>query len=123
MERVHCFKMMLKNIILGYLFNLILLFFYAVILTYTSISEETIPITTALLGLICVFMSSFISLKAIKKNGLKNGALIGLLYSVLWFVTSSIFSKSFAYSGQTLVTMLLYMILGMVGGMIGVNLF
>ncbi len=116
-------KMMLKNLLIGYLFNVILLFIYAILLTYTNVAESSIPITTALLGMVCVFFISWFSLKKIKKNGLKNGALIGGMYVLLWYFTSSILAKTFTYTGQTIFTMVLYLLLGILGGIIGVNMF
>ena len=121
--RLNSCKIVLKKILLGFLLHIILLFIYAVFLTYTNVPERTIPIVTALLGMICVFCISFLTAKAFKKNGLKNGAMMGMLYILIWYFVSSMISNSFSFSTRTVGTILLYILVGIFGGIVGVNMF
>lgn len=62
----------IKGSIFSILFSLVLLLVYAIILTYTNISESTItPVVTIIIG-ISILIGSIISVRKIRKNGLIN---------------------------------------------------
>ncbi len=112
----------LKGAIFSILLSLILLFIFAMLLTYTSLSETTmIPVVTIIAG-ISIFIGSTISTIKIKKNGLLNGSLVGLIYILLLYLCSSIYFASFSININSIIIICASVVCGMIGGIIGVNL-
>jgi putative membrane protein (TIGR04086 family) len=96
----------IKRIIKGSIFSIgitiILLLIFAAILTYTSVSEKTIPIVVLAITGISILIGSQISTIRIRKNGIVNGGLIGLTYIITIYLISSIINGNFnlnIYSG------------------------
>lgn len=111
-----------KGVLLSYIITFVLILAYAIILTYTNVSESTIPIVLFVISILSVFISSSIMVIKIKENGLKNGGLIGFFYILIMYLLSSITSTGFALNGYAIATIIFNILLGMVGGIIGVNL-
>lgn len=102
--------------------TLILLLIYSVMLTYTKINENTMPIFIIGITAISILVGSLISSMNIKKNGITNGALVGAIYIVVLYLISSIISKNFGLNMYSIIMGILSVIAGAVGGIIGVNI-
>ena len=102
--------------------SLILLTFYATLLSYTSVSENTmVPVIITITG-ISILIGSSISSIHIKKQGLLNGALVGLIYMLALYILSSIIFSSFVLNVNSIIMIIVGVVTGMVGGVIGVNM-
>lgn len=111
-----------KGIGISIIITLILLFVFSLLLTYTNISENTIPaVVIVITGISILIGSSIINLK-IKKNGIINGAIIGGSYILILYVISSILSGSYALTVPAIIMIIVGLVTGMLGGIIGVNL-
>ena len=111
-----------KGSIIAITLTIILLLIFAVVLTYTSITENTIkPVIIVVTG-ISILVGSSISTLKIRKNGLINGALVGLIYILTIYLISSITGTGFAINLYSLIMIIVSIITGMIGGIIGVNL-
>lgn len=111
-----------KGIGISIIITLILLFVFSLLLTYTNISENTIPaVVIVITGISILIGSSVINLK-IKKNGIINGAIVGGSYILTLYVISSILSGSFALTVPAIIMIIVGFVTGMLGGIIGVNL-
>lgn len=115
-------KIVITSILKGYIITLLLLFIYSILLTYTKISESTIPSFIFLIGMISVFISSSLAMIKLKKNGLKYGGIIGFGYVLTLYLLSSIYENTFALTKYSIMTIIFYILLGMIGGIVGVNL-
>lgn len=116
------FIRVIKGSSLSIAISLILLLIYAILLTTTNISENTmIPIIIVISGISILIGSSISSFK-IKKQGMLNGALVGIIYMAIIYILSSILLTGFAISVKSIIMILTGMITGMIGGIIGVNL-
>lgn len=112
----------IKGSIFAIVVTLILLFIYACLLTFTSLSETTMtPVIITIAGISILIGSSISSLK-IKKQGMLNGALVGLIYMILIYLISSIFLTGFDMNTKSIIMIIVGTIAGMIGGIIGVNL-
>ena len=60
--------------------TLLLLFIFAVLLTYTNIAESVIKPVIIIVTAISILIGSSLSTLKIKKNGLLNGAIVGFIY-------------------------------------------
>lgn len=111
-----------KSVLIAYIITFILTLIYAILLSYTDISESTIPTCMFVINIFSVFIASSIAVIKIKENGLKNGGLVGLMYIIIMYLLSSLTSVGFAVSGYAISTIIFNILLGMVGGIIGVNI-
>ena len=81
-------KMMhiLKALGYSYMLTLIILLIYNLILTYTSISSNSITIVTSFITTISAAFGGFYACKHIKENGLVYGFMVGICYIVLLII-------------------------------------
>lgn len=112
----------IKGSVTAILVSLVLLLVYAIVLSYTNISETTMtPVVITISGVSILIGSTISSLK-IKKQGMLNGALVGLIYILFIYMLSSILLTGFEVNIKSIIMMLVSTFAGMIGGVIGVNL-
>lgn len=112
----------IKGTAISIILSLILLTIYATLLSYTSVSENTmVPVIITITG-ISILIGSSISSMHIKKQGMLNGALVGLIYMLTIYILSSIVLSSFELNMNSIIMILVGIGTGMVGGVIGVNM-
>ena len=110
-----------KGVVISLIATVILLLIFAVILTYTQVSETIINPVIIVITAISILIGSSIGNVKIKKNGLLNGALIGGFYILTIYLISSILNWHFGLNVQSLIMIAVGMIFGILGGIIGVN--
>ena len=103
--------------------SLILLLVFALLLTYTELSEATMtPVVTTIVG-VSILVGSMVSTRKIKKNGILNGSLVGLIYTIILYLASSgCLGIGFSLTIYSFVMLAVSVVTGMIGGIIGVNL-
>lgn len=115
----------IKKILIGssisIIITLITLLIFAILLTYTNISENTIPTVTIILSIASILIGSTISMSKIKKNGIIKGGAVGLIYIMIIYLLSSIIEKNFALNTQSIIMIIGSILSGIIGGVIGVN--
>lgn len=102
--------------------SMILLFIFALALSYTNLSETTITPVVMIVVAISILIGSTISTRKIKKNGLLNGGLVGFIYIIILYISSSLCLVGFSLSIYSFILLGIGTITGMIGGVIGVNL-
>lgn len=112
----------IKGSITAIIITLILLFIFAILLTYTKLQESIINPVVIVITAISILIGSSISTFKIKKNGLLNGALVGIIYIITMYIISSLTGTGFTCNINTIIMMASSVIAGMLGGIIGVNL-
>lgn len=111
-----------RGSIIAIFISLILLFIFAMLLTYTNIAENTINPVIIVISGISILIGSGISTLKIRKNGLLNGGLVGLIYIATIYLLSALTGSGFGVNINTIIMMAVSVISGMIGGIIGVNL-
>ncbi len=112
----------LKGVIISIVISILLLTIYAVILTYTSTSENTIkPVVITITG-ISLLIGSFISSMKLKKQGMLNGGIVGFIYILSIYIISSIWLSNFSIDLESIIMIIVSIITGMIGGIIGINI-
>lgn len=115
----------IKRIIKGSAFSIVItligLLVYSIILSYTSISETTMPATIIIVTAVSILIGSTISTANIKKNGIVNGVLVGLIYIAIIYLISSIVTGNFLLNTNSIIMMIASVLTGAMGGIIGVN--
>lgn len=112
----------IKGSVTAIIITLILLFIFAILLTYTNIQENLINPVVIVITAISILIGSSISTLKIKKNGLINGALVGIIYITTIYLISSLTGSGFECNINTVIMMVSSIIAGMLGGIIGVNI-
>ena len=114
-------KRVVKGSIFSVIITMILLLVYSTVLTYTSVSEKTIPIVVLVITGISILIGSQISTVNIKKNGILNGSLIGIVYILTIYLISSLATRNFSLNIYSGIMIIIACISGAIGGIIGVN--
>lgn len=110
-----------KGVVISLIFTTIMLLIFAILLTYTDVSESTISTVIIIVTAISILLgSSLVNLK-IKKNGLLNGAIIGASYILIIYLISSILNWRFTLNLQSIIMIAVGIVFGNLGGIIGVN--
>lgn len=113
---------LLKSLILCLVLSLAMIVIYAIALSLTSISDESMPKITQTIVILSIVLSSMYGGKKIKKKGWLFGAILGLLFIVLLTPISVGFGQEFSFDKYFMIKMLMGGIVGLIGGVIGVNL-
>ena len=112
----------LKGVLISFILTLVLVFIFALILTYSNLQESAIFPAILLITAISILIGSSISTIKLKKNGILNGGIIGLIYILLLYLISSIVGTGFALNLNSILIMLAGIAGGMLGGIVGVNI-
>ena len=112
----------IKGSIVAIILTLVLLFVFAIVLTYTTIQENTIqPVVIVITAISLLIGSSMCTLK-IKKYGFINGAAVGIIYVLTLYLLSSLTGTGFSLNINAIIMIVAAVVAGMIGGIIGVNL-
>ena len=110
-----------KGIGISLIASVIMLFVFAIVLTYTNVSESVeTPVIIVVTG-ISILIGSSIGNAKIKQNGILNGSLIGGGYILLLYIISSLLNWRFNLNLQSVIMIAVGMAFGILGGIIGVN--
>lgn len=107
---------------LSFVLTLIFLFLFSIVLTYSNLSESSIPAVIILVTVISILIGSSISTTKIKKNGIVNGGIIGLIYIFSIYLISSIVQTGFNLNIYSIIMITVSIVAGMIGGIVGVNI-
>ncbi len=110
-----------KGVLISFCTTIIACLIFAVILTYTNISENTITPVIIMITAISIFIGSTIGNAKIQKNGLVNGACVGLIYILAIYLVSSILNGHFTLNIASIIMIVLSIVFGILGGIIAVN--
>ena len=114
-------KNIVKGVGISLLLTVILLIIFSLILTYTTISENTINPVIMIITALSILIGSSLSNTKIKKNGLMNGGIIGGIYILLLYIVSSLLNWKFSLNIQSILMIVIGIVFGILGGIIGVN--
>ena len=111
----------IKGTAISFLATIIALTVFAVLLTYTELSENTIkPVIITVTG-ISILIGSSIGTRKLRKNGLMTGGAIGVLYILSIYLVSSVMNSNFVLSWISVIMIGVGVAGGVLGGIIGVN--
>ncbi len=115
-------KKILKSVLISILFTVVCLIIFSILLTYTKLQENTIPVVTTIITSLSILIGSTLSTLNIKRNGLISGATIALIYIYIIYFLSSIITKNFSLNGYSILMIITSLLSGAIGGIIGVNI-
>ncbi len=113
---------MLKGLIISYILTAAVFLIYALLITYTDVTEDHIStaalITTAAVCIIC----GFITARSADSRGLIWGIISGVLYVVMLLITGFLLIPEFMATTRFIIMSVLAAAAGGLGGIIGINL-
>ena len=79
-------KKIFKGVLISLVVSFVLLAIFAIVLTYTSVSENTIvPVIIVVTG-ISILVGTILESRKIVKNGIWLGGIIGLVYVLILYI-------------------------------------
>lgn len=105
----------LKGSLFSVVATVILLAVFAILLTYTSINENTMPTVVIIITALSILIGSQIITSKIKRNGIINGALVGVLYIAFLYIISSIITKNFSLNSYSIIMVITSILIGGLG--------
>ncbi|MCD7777572.1 MAG: TIGR04086 family membrane protein [Clostridiales bacterium] len=106
----------------AYLITAVIFIIYAVLLTYTGLSEKYMQtVVTAAVG-VSSAAGGFVCGRSVKKRGIVWGVLTGVMYGVIMIIGGSCVNPDFVPGGKTLLIVLVSLCGGGLGGVLGINL-
>lgn len=94
---------------------------FGILLTYTSLSEESLPMVSLICTAISAAAAGYDWAACRKKKGLIWGALAGVVYAVLLYLITSLAADSFSLALSGIMTLAVAAAAGAIGGILGVN--
>lgn len=112
----------LKGLGVSYIFTFIAFIIFSIVLTFSNISDTTIPNVILVISILGIIIGSATCTKKASSNGLMWGAIVGVIYSLILYLLSSILLVGFSSNLSTLYLILSSVLFGAIGGVIGINL-
>ena len=94
---------------------------YGILLTYTDLSEETLPLVSMVCTAISAAAAGYDWAACMKEKGLLWGGAAGGVYTVLLYLLTSISSGNFMLAFSGLMTLAVALAGGAAGGILAVN--
>lgn len=110
-----------KGLLISFVTTLIGILIFALILTLTNLSENTIPVVIIAISFVSILIGTTISTRKIHKNGMINGGIVGGIYVLLLYIISSLVNTGFTLNIYTIIMMIAGIIAGLIGGILGIN--
>ena len=114
-------KYILKGSVYSIVISLVLLFGFAICLTYTKLSENTMPIIVICITAISILIGSEVATAKLYRSGIFYGVLVGAIYMLFLYIVSSIITRNFSISTYAIAMIIASILAGAIGGIIGIN--
>lgn len=111
-----------RGLLRGYILSLLLFLISSVIVTYTPISGDVVPVLTSIVMVLSVAYASIYTAIHLRSKGWLHGGIVGLLYIVILILLSKLFIPHYAFDRVVLYKIITSLVAGIVGGMIGINM-
>lgn len=111
----------LKGLGYSYILTLATLLIYNLVLTFTSLSGDSIAAASSSITTASAAFGGFYASKRIKEKGLIYGLVVGLMYIICLTLIVFLAKDNFAFEMNILYKVLLVSLAGGIGGVLGVN--
>lgn len=113
---------MLKGMAVAYAITCIVFIAYGLLLTYTGVSEERIPMVALICTAVSAAVAGFDWAKCANSRGILWGIFAGLVYGVILFLLHGAAGNGFGFQMAKLTMLLVAIAGGGIGGILGINL-
>ena len=115
-------KHLTMGVLMAYAITCIVFLGYALLITYTDMSERNLPMVVAITTLLSVMVAGFDAAKGAHSRGWLWGMGAGLIYVLIMAIIMMIMLPTFAVDSRTITVTLLGVAGGGLGGILGINL-
>ena len=115
-------RQLIKGVMMGYAITCIIFLAYAMLVTYTQMSERNLPIVIAVTTLLSVMIAGFDAAKGATSKGWMWGLLAGFIYVAILGIIMAIMLPGFFADGRTATVIVLSVAGGALGGILGINI-
>ncbi len=116
------YRIFLKSLGLCLAISFVLIMLYALILSFTSMSDSSMKTSIQVIMIVSITVSSIYGGKKASRKGWLFGAALGLVFTVLLVPLGIGFGQSFAFDKYFVAKIFMGSVVGLIGGIIGVNL-
>jgi len=115
-------KHLAKGVLAAFAITIIAFLAYAMLVTYTNMSERNLPTVVAITTLLSVMVAGFDAAKGANQRGWLWGMAAGFAYILVLVIIMTVMLPAFAVDGRTFTTIAIGIAGGGLGGMLGINL-
>lgn len=119
---INIYGVFLKSLGVCFATSFVLIMLYALILSFTSVSDSSMNMTMQIIMIVSITFSGIYGGKKIYRKGWLFGIILGLVFTLLMVPLSIGFGQSFSFDKYFIVKGLMGGAVGLIGGIIGVNL-
>jgi len=119
---INIYGIFLKSLGICFAISFVLIILYALILSFTSMSDSSMNMTIQIIMIVSITISSIYGGKKVCRKGWLFGIALGLLFTMLLVPLGIGFGQNFAFDKYFIAKALLGSAVGLIGGIIGVNL-
>ncbi|MDF2839730.1 MAG: family rane protein [Clostridia bacterium] len=116
------YMVMLKSLLVCLIISFVMILLYALILSFTSISDATMSKVTQTILIISIAIASAYGGKKTRHRGWLFGAILGLIFTILLVPFGMALGQVFTMDIYLIAKLLVAAVVGAIGGIIGVNL-
>ena len=110
-----------KGLALAYAITCVVFIVYALLLTYTELSDQNIPLVAMICTVVATVVAGITAAKNIGEKGLVWGCIMGILYAVVLFVIAVAVNDEMLFDTGRITTLLISAAGGGIGGILGIN--
>lgn len=111
----------LKGTALAFVVTCVVFVVYALLLTYTDISEQYISLVAIISAAVSCALGGFVSAKEMETRGIVWGVLTGILYAVILFIINRLAGAEQTGLMPKITMLVCTMASGGIGGILGIN--
>lgn len=121
-ERSNTYMVMLKSILICFVISFVMILIYALILSFSSISDASMSKVTQTILIISIAISSAYGSKKTRHRGWLFGSILGLIFGILLVPFGMALGEAFVLDIYLIAKLIVSAAVGAIGGIIGVNL-
>jgi len=121
-KEINIYGIFLKSLGICFAVSFILIMLYALILSFTSMSDSSMNMTIQIIMIVSITISSIYGGKKICRKGWLFGIVLGLIFTLLLVPLGMGFGQSLSLDKYFMAKVVMGCAVGLIGGIIGVNL-
>jgi len=115
-------KQLIWGVLMGYAITCIVFLAYAMLITYTQMSERNLPTVVAITTVLSVLVAGFDAAKGAPSRGWMWGMIAGAIYVAVLAIIMVVILPGFFVDGRTVTVIVLSVAGGGLGGILGINI-
>jgi len=115
-------KQLVVGVLMGFAVSCIIFLAYAMLITYTQMSERNLPTVIAVTTLLSVMIAGFDAAKGAPSRGWMWGMIAGAIYVAVLAIIMVVMIPGFFVDGRSITVIALSVAGGGLGGILGINI-